>query len=545
MLPRLRRVPRPFLSRTYSSQAAPKRTWLWPSLASAALTALATYYFARAHHVPHYHSLTPLELLEPPEYCSLAELKRAVQEIRTAIGAEKVTNSQEELDAHSDNGYTPQPPQPHEKPLYVVYPTSTEEVSAVMKIAHKYTVPVVPFCGGSSLEGHFFSVRPGIVVDTSRMNKILRVNKDDLDVEVEAGVGWVQLNEHLQQENMMFGCDCSPAGRFGGMVSTNASGVNASRYGAMNRNVTSITVVLADGSVIKTKQRPRKSSSGYNLTQLFIGSEGTLGIVTEAVVHVHMKPKFENVAVGQFDSVLHATKTVSDLFRMGVKPEAIEFLNEDMMHCTNYCGFLTRKWLEVPTLFFKIGGLTELMVQEQLDIVKLVAKANQCQDFIMAESPEEGEEIFAARKNAFYAILEYGKNEIADNVRLWVSDVAVPLSRFPAVVQEITELTKKSGFQSVILGHAGDGNLHADIFYTPEQLDECHKVIDEITMIGLRNEGTASGEHGIGNGKRKFLEIELSPDAVSLMRSIKMALDPKRILNPDKVFKIDPTDSAE
>lgn len=520
-----------------------KKAWILPSVISSVIVGLATYFWSIHHqHQPHLQSLTGLKDLQSPQYCTESELAQAVNSIKDAIGATKVTDSESDLAAHTDNGYSPHPPEPGQAPHYIIYPRTTEEVSQVMKIAHAFSVPVVPFCGGSSLEGNFFSTRPGIVVDTSKMDQILLVNRDDLDVRVQAGVGWVQLNEHLAEENMMFGCDCSPAGKIGGMVSTNASGVNASRYGSMNRNIISLVVVLADGSIVKTKQRPRKSSAGYNLTQLFTGSEGTLGIVTEAVVQVHVKPAFERVAVGQFSSVLDATRTVSELFRRGVKPEAIEFLNEDMMHCTNYSGFLSKRWLEVPTLFFRVGGLSKSMVQEQLNIVHEVSQANQCRDFVMARDAAEGDELFSARKNALYAILEYGRNEIDENVRLWVSDIAVPLSRFPHVVDEITDLFKKSGFHSVILGHAGDGNLHADILYTQDQLHECQKVIDEVTQIGLRNEGTASGEHGIGTGKRRFLDVELGTNSVDLMRTIKMALDPKRILNPDKVFKIDPND---
>lgn len=490
-------------------------------------------------------STTKLEKIKPPKYSTDEELRTAILEIKAAVGEDHVTQAPAEITGHTDNGFTPHPPKPHEIPKYVIYANSTEEVSKIMKIAHKYSVPVVPYSGGTSLEGHTFSTRCGVILNTSRMNKVLSINHDDLDATVQAGVNWMDLNDQLTDKKMMFGCDCGPSGLIGGMVNTNASGVNASRYGAMVHNVISLTVVLADGTIIKTRQRPRKTSSGYNLTGFFIGSEGTLGIVTEATVKLHVKPQHETVAVGQFPSVYHASRTVAELFKRGIRPEAIELLDEDMMHCTNYSGQLTKKWLEVPTIFFKLGGLNKRVVDETLKIVKQVALDNKCADFIIAKDKAEGDELFAARKNAFFSILDYGKNEIDEDVRLWVTDIAVPLSRLPQVVDEIRTLVVKSGFKSVILGHVGDGNLHADLFYMPHQLHECHKVIDEITMIGLRNEGTASGEHGIGNGKREFLKIELGEDAVDTMRKLKLALDPKRILNPDKVFKIDPTDKGE
>lgn len=523
-----------------------------PALVAAVSLGSAGYYLGRKRAIdnpPEYafpwSSTTKLELIDSPKYSTEEELRTAIDEIKRAVGDDHVTRSPAEITGHTDNGFTPHPPKPHESPKYIVYAYSTEEVSKILKVAHKYNVPVVPYSGGSSLEGHTFSTRCGIILNTSRMNKVLQINHDDLDATLQAGVNWVDLNEQLTGEKMMFGCDCGPSGLIGGMVNTNASGINASRYGAMVHNVISLTVVLADGTVIKTRQRPRKTSSGYNLTGLFIGSEGTLGIVTEATVKLQVKPQHETVAVGQFPSVLLASQTVAELFKRGIRPEAIELLDEDMMHCTNYSGQLSKKWLEVPTIFFKVGGLNKRVVDETLEIVKKVSLENQCADFIIAKDKTEGDELFEARKNAFFSILDYGKNEIDEDVRLWVTDIAVPLSRLPKVVDEIRELVVKSGFQSVILGHVGDGNLHADLFYKPDQLHECHKVINEITMIGLRNEGTASGEHGIGNGKRQFLSIELGQDAVDTMRKLKLSLDPKRILNPDKIFKIDPHDEGE
>ncbi|GEQ72121.1 hypothetical protein JCM33374_g5807 [Metschnikowia sp. JCM 33374] len=490
-------------------------------------------------------STTKLSDIESPKYCTESELQQAISEIKNVIGEQNVTNSEAEINGHFDNGFTTHPPKAHQKARWIIYGTSTQQVSEIMKILHKYSVPVVPYSGGSSLEGHFFSTRPGIVLDTSRMNKILRVNRNDLDVELEAGVNWVKLNEELTEESLLFGCDCGSSGLIGGMVNTNASGINASRYGAMVQNVISLTVVLADGTIIKTRQRPKKTSAGYNLTGMFIGSEGTLGIVTEATVRLHVKPQYETVVVGQFPTIFDTTQTVAELFRRGIRPEAIELLDKDMMHCINYSGYWTKEWLEVPTIFFKIGGLNQTVVEETLKVVKEVSLANNCADFISAENKEEGDELFSARKDAFYAILNYGKNEIHEDVRLWVTDIAVPLSKLSSVLEQIRVLIEKSGFQSVILGHVGDGNFHADIFYTSETKKQCEKLVNEMMLIGLSNEGTASGEHGIGNGKRKYLELELGIEAVDTMRKVKMALDPKRIMNPDKVFKIDPKDTGE
>lgn len=492
-----------------------------------------------------FESTTKLENIQPPIYCTEEELAHAVKELKTLLGEENVFNSAVELDHHTKNEFTPHLPREHEKPKYVIYPRSTEQVSESMKIIWKYNVPVVPFSAGTSLEGHFFSTRPGIVMNTSKMDQILEVHHDDLDAVVQAGVNWQRLNETLAPSNLMLGTDCGPNGLISGMINTNASGINASRYGAMISNVISITVVLADGTVVKTKQRPRKSSAGYNLTGLFVGSEGTLGIVTEATVKLHVKPQYETVVVGQFPTIADSTNTVAQLYRAGIQPNAIELLDKDMMHCINYSGYFTRHWLEYPTLFFKVGGINQTVVQEHVAELKQISLKNNCQEFIYAANEEEQEELFSARKNAFYAILNYGRNEIHEDVRLWVTDIAVPLSRLSPVLTQTHRLIEESGLQSIILGHVGDANFHADVFYKPDEKEKCEALINEIMILGLQNEGTSSGEHGIGNGKRKYLELELGPNAIDLMRKLKLSLDPKRLLNPDKIFKIDPNDDGE
>lgn len=549
-----KRIPTSFRgSRLFSTSRSKNRTVPYIGVsASLLLIGFGTYYYGKStaiadppEHAFPLSSTTKLAELVPPVYCTESELLSAIAELKAAIDPSRVSNSEADINGHFDNGFTTHPPKPHQKAKWIIYATSTEEVSKIMSILHRYNVPVVPYSGGSSLEGHFYPTRPGVIVDTSRMNKILRINKSDLDVEVEAGVNWIKLNEELTDEKLMFGCDCGTSGLIGGMVSTNASGVNASRYGAMVQNVISLTVVLADGTVIKTRQRPKKTSAGYNLTGLFVGSEGTLGIITEATVRLHVKPQYETVVVGQFPTIMDTTNTVAELFSRGIKPEAIELLDKDMMHCINYSEYWSKTWLEVPTLFFKIGGLNKTVVDETLKVVREVSMANNCADFIAAKDKEEGEELFSARKDAFYAILNYGKNEIDDNVRLWVTDIAVPLSKLSLVLDEVRLLIEASPFQLIILGHVGDGNFHADIFYTDETKLECAALVNKMMLIGLANEGTSSGEHGIGNGKRKYLELELGVDAVDAMRKVKMALDPKRLLNPDKVFKIDPEDDGE
>lgn len=494
-------------------------------------------------------STTPLYMLDPPKYGSEKDLHACISDIIKAIGEENVKNSETELSHHTDNGFNPTKPLEHQKPKYVVYANSTEEVSEVMKLINKYNIPVVPYSGGTALEGHTYSTRPGIILSTSKMNKVLKVHDDDLDAVLQAGVGWQQLNEYLSStpgyENLMLGCDCGPGAHVCGMVNTNASGIGAVRYGSMGSNIISITVVLADGTVVKTKQRPRKSSAGYNLTGMFVGSEGTLGIVTEVVVKLKVKPPYETVAVVQFPTLSDSTNTVAELFKKGIELNAVELLDEHMMKCINYSNLVTKKYDNVPTLFFKIAGLNKTVVNEYVKEVKKVSQANKCTKFEFAKNDKEADELFSTRKNALFIMLDYGFNEIHENAKMWITDCAVPLSRLASTLEEIEAINANYPLQHMTVGHVGDGNFHYDIFYKPDQYELCKKMVAEINEVTLRNEGTCSGEHGIGTGKRKFLEEELGTDAIDLMRKMKLALDPKRLLNPDKVFKIDPLDPSD
>lgn len=494
-------------------------------------------------------STTPLNQLLPPTYGSEEQLRSCISDIIKIVGENNVKSTIPEIEHHTDNGFNPTKPLPHQKPKVIVYATSTEEVSAVMKLIYKYNIPVVPYSGGTALEGHTYSTRNGIVLNTSKMNKILKVHANDLDAVLQGGVGWQQLNEYLSEtpglESLMLGCDCGPGAHVCGMVSTNASGIGATRFGSMGANIISVKAVLADGTIVKTKQRPRKSSAGYNLTGILVGSEGTLAIVTEVTVKLQVKSPFETVIVAQFPSLYDCTETVSTLFKKGIQLNAVELLDERMMECVNYSNQISRTYDNLPTLFFKVAGLNETVVNEYVKEVKATTIANRCSKFEVARNQEEAEELFQARKNALYMMLEYGYNEIDENAKMWVTDFAVPLSKLAKTLEEASTLMKNYPLHYMILGHVGDGNFHFDIFYKPDQYTLCKEAVELINDIALRNEGTCSGEHGIGTGKRKFLEKELGKDAIDMMRKIKMALDPKRLLNPDKVIKIDPLDPSD
>ena len=339
----------------------------------------------------------------------------------------------------------------------VVYPASTEEVSEIMKVCHARRISVVGYSGGTSLEGHFTPTRGGISIDFGRMNKVLKLHKEDLDVVVQPAVGWELLNEELAKDNLFFPPDPGPGAMIGGMIGTGCSGTNAYRYGTMREWVLSLTVVLADGTIIKTRQRPRKSSAGYDWTKLFIGSEGTLGLVTEATLKLIVKPASTSVAVCSFGTIRQAADCVARVVGKGVPVAAVEILDDEQMKCINHAGMTGKHWDEAPTLFFKFAG-TELGVKEQIQIVKDMARSTGSKSFQFARSEEEQHDLWSARKEALWSTLSMAK----PGDKVWTGDVAVPMSRLPQLIEDTKTDIKNSGMYGTIVGHVGDGNFHSE-----------------------------------------------------------------------------------
>ena len=372
------------------------------------------------------------------------------------LGKEHVSTEKDDLVGHAGSEWSTYQTKPGEQPFMVLYPSSTEEVSEIMKVCHQRQLPVTPVCGSTSLEGHFAPTRGGICIDFMRMDNIKAVHKDDLDVVVEPAVGWEDLNEVLADDGLFFPPDPGPGARIGGMVGTGCSGTNAYRYGTMREWVASLTVVLADGTVIKTRQRPRKSSAGYDLTRLFIGSEGTLGIVTEATLKVTVKPKSESVAVATFPTVHAAAECVSKVVGEGIQVAGIEILDDVQMRCINKSGTTSREWSESPTLFFKFAG-SAAGVKEQVGIVKNLASQCRSKKFEFARNANEAKELWSARKEALWSIMAMRRGS---DDHVWTTDVAVPISRLPDIIEETKEDISQNGLLSGIVGHVGDGNFH-------------------------------------------------------------------------------------
>ncbi|KAK0734819.1 hypothetical protein B0T26DRAFT_689722 [Lasiosphaeria miniovina] len=487
-------------------------------------------------------STLPLAATRAPTHkTGKAELQAAWADFVDIVGKENVSTTESDVLVHSTSEWSSHTSAPDDnKPFCVVYPGSTAEVAAVMKVCHARRIPVVGYSGGTSLEGQFAPTRGGISLDFGRMNKILQLHKDDLDVVVQPAVGWEELNEELATHNLFFPPDPGPGAMIGGMIGTGCSGTNAYRYGTMREWVLSLTVVLADGTVIKTRQRPRKSSAGYDLTKLFIGSEGTLGLVTEATLKLTVKPASTSVAVASFASIRDAAECVARVVKNGVPVAAVELLDDQQMRFINQAGTTSRRWAEAPTIFFKFGG-TERGVQEQVAIVRDVAKAMGNKTFDFARSEQERDELWSARKECLWSAI--AARRPGDHV--WTTDVAVPMSRLPDIIEEAKRDLKQSGLTGSIVGHVGDGNFHMIVLYNDSERKLAEDVVHRMIKQAVAMEGTVTGEHGVGLVKRDYLPHELGVTTVDAMRRIKAAFDPLCLLNCDKVIRIQKPKAGE
>jgi D-lactate dehydrogenase (cytochrome) len=419
-------------------------------------------------------------------------------------------------------------------PDAVAFPHSTQEVSEIVKVCARHKVPLVPFGGGTSLEGHVAALHGGVSIDTTRMNRILRVSADDFDATIEAGVTLQQLNEHLRDSGLFFSVDPGAAAQatLGGMAATRASGTNTVRYGTMRENVLALTVVLPDGRIIRTARRARKSSAGYDLTRLFVGSEGTLGVITEATVRLYGVPAAMSSATCSFPSVAAAVRTAIRTIQAGVPVARMELANAAAMEAVKQYSKLDLP--VAPTLWLDFHG-TKAGVAEQAEMVRIIAAAQGVADFCWTPDPEARRTMWQARYDMFYALqARYPGTEI------WVTDVCVPISRLAECITETEEHLAVLGLPAAILGHVGDGNFHVTIPLHPADPKEIAAVEclnERLVGRALALQGTCTGEHGIGYGKMDFLVAEHG-EAVSVMRAIKQTLDPDNLMNPGKILRV-------
>ena len=417
-------------------------------------------------------------------------------------------------------------------PDAVAFAQSTEEVSEMVKVCARHKVPIVPFGAGTGLEGHVAALHGGVCIDLSRMNQIVEVNTGDLDATVQAGVTHQQLNEHLRGRGLFFSVDPGANATIGGMTATRASGTNSVRYGTMRENVLSLKVVLPDGRVIHTARRARKSAAGYDLTRLFVGAEGTLGVITEVTVRLHGVPAAISSAVCSFSSVDAAVIVVIKTIQAGVPVARIELADAVQMDAINKYSKLDLP--VAPTLWLEFHG-TDAGVAEQAKVVQIIASQNGGTYFSWATKLEDRQKLWRARHDAAYA-----NKALRAGAQLLATDVCVPISRLAECITETRKDLAGSFLPAPIVGHAGDGNFHISFVLNPndpKEIAEAERLSQRLVHRALSLDGTCTGEHGIGCGKIDFLIAEHG-EAVNVMRAIKTAIDPDNLMNPGKILRI-------
>ena len=417
-------------------------------------------------------------------------------------------------------------------PDAVVTPKSTEEVSQIVKLCAEHGVPVIPYGTGTALEGHVAALYGGISINMQEMNDVIEVHDEDLDVVVQPGVTRKQLNQYLHDRGLFFPIDPGADASIGGMTACRASGTNAVRYGTMRENVLALTVVLADGRVIKTSRRARKSAAGYDLTRLFVGSEGTLGVITEITLKLYGIPEAISSAVCTFPDLDSAVGTVINTIQYGVPVARIELLDEAQIDAIN--RYSKTDLAVAPTLFLEFHGSTQ-GVAEQAQVVQELAADAGGSNFQWTTNTEERNRLWQARHDAAYAC-----KALRPDGEIWATDVCVPISQLAECIRETQRDIKESNLVAPIVGHVGDGNFHLVLLVDkedPEENDRAQQLHERMVMRALAMGGTCTGEHGIGYGKLDFLIAEHG-EAVSVMRAIKQALDPDNIMNPGKILRV-------
>jgi D-lactate dehydrogenase (cytochrome) len=432
-----------------------------------------------------------------------------------------------EQHGRDESPYAPMPPDA------VVTVETTEEVAAVVQLAAAWRVPVIPYGVGSSIEGHLLALHGGISIDLGRMNAVLAVNPEDLTVTVQAGITRKQLNAAIKDTGLFFPIDPGADATIGGMAATRASGTNAVRYGTMRENVLALTVVTAEGRVIQTARRAKKSSAGYDLTRLFVGSEGTLGVITEVTLRLYPQPEAISAATCSFPSVDAAVQTTIATIQLGVPIARCELLDALTVKAVNARDGLGLP--ELPLLLFEFHG-SPASVEEQAQAVQAIAADNGGRGFQWATRPEDRTRLWEARHNAYFACLQ-----LKPGCRSFTTDVCVPISRLADCINATVADLEASFLPAPILGHVGDGNFHCAILANaddPREVEEAERLNSRIVERAIAMDGTCTGEHGVGLHKMAFLRDEHGDDALELMARLKRAFDPQNIMNPGKIVRV-------
>ncbi len=465
------------------------------------------------------HAAQPSALKKPLPAALLAALG--------AIFGERLSTTQAMREHHGrdESSYDPMLPDA------VVFAHSTDEVAAAVTLCSRYEIPIIPYGAGTSLEGHVLALHGGITIDVSQMDKVVAIHAEDLTATVQAGVTRKQLNMEIKDSGLFFPIDPGADASLGGMAATRASGTNAVRYGTMRENTLALTVVGADGRILRTGTRARKSSAGYDLTRVYVGSEGTLGIITEVTVKLYPQPEAISAAVCSFPSTADAVNAVIQTIQMGVPVARVEFLDENGVKAINAHDKLGLP--EQPLLLFEFHG-SQHGVQEQAELVQQITAEHNASGFEWATRPEDRSRLWAARHNAYFALLQMrpGSRSIS-------TDCCVPISRLAECILDTKIDCEKHGVIYSIIGHVGDGNFHVLMLVDPHNPDEvatAEGINQRMVARAIAMDGTCTGEHGVGMHKMDFLVQEHGENAIDAMRAIKHALDPKNIMNPGKII---------
>ncbi len=457
-------------------------------------------------------------------------LEKTIQTLQSIVGAERISTAQADLEMHAHD----QSAFPASRPEVVVWPQTTAEVSAILRHANQIGMSVTAWGAGTSIEGNPIPLKGGIVLNFQQMDKIITVHHYDFQVTVQPGVLYKDMNKELAKYGLFFAPDPGANASIGGMIANNAAGIRTVKYGATKDNVLAMEVVLADGQIVRTGSRSVKQSSGYDLTRLFVGSEGTLGIVTEATLKLAPLPEHFSAVVVAFPTVKEAAATVFDIIGAGLEPAALELLNATCARLVN-----TEEGINLvvaPNLLIEFHGASEAALQETLTLAEDICRERFGQDFQAGIGRESRAQLWRARHNLFeIAVRSYPGQSFL------LSDVAVPISKYPALISYAAELMAGLGEKGLILGHAGDGNLHTVIFFPPgDQAAEAQAQSINALLVkkALSLNGTSTGEHGVGIGKQKYMALEHGESGLNLMRQIKATLDPAGILNPGKVLAL-------
>lgn len=482
-------------------------------------------------------SITSLESISTPDYAQGSVLKQGYKQIELILKSDSYSSNKDEF-----ANYALTEEVKSDLNSFIVYPESTQDVSEILKIAYAYRIPVFPLSGNTSVQGQKSINKNGIILDLHKLDHIVQINEQDQDVVVQPGVSWNDLNEALSSKGLFYSAVPGPGAKVGGFINTSSSSPNSTRYGTTKENVLNLTVVLADGTIIKTQNRPPKSSNGYNLTNLFVGSEGTLGVITEATLKVNPILQHERVTIASFKTLKDATNAISSLKKYGLNTEEVQLVDSNLIDVVNQSGMVKNQLPVNPTLFIKVADNDESVLKSQIKSVESIVKSNNSTKYSSSWNKDSTKDLWTPVKLIYPASFKYAKSKIP-NAKLFLTlDVTVPVSNLAELIEETTKEFDQDGLYIGGYSRSDAGNFLPIVLYDPLKQDAIEKISKNLQERALKLDGSISGQYGIGLAKRNLLVKEIGQNGIDLERKLKLSLDPLGILNPGKIIQIDPNE---